>query len=62
MSNHPLDQDQKNVKALADRAGELIDRRTLASTGLKLALPALATYMVSREAMAMAGSGGMIKK
>ena len=57
MTNEPLDQDQMNIQALADRAAKLVDRRTmLVSTARIIALPVLLTHVVSREAMAMTGS------
>ena len=56
-SLHPVDRDP--VEDLNNRAAELIDRRDmLASTGRKLALPILVTYVCSANAMGQTGSGG----
>jgi len=60
MNNKPMDPDQIRVDELAGRAKKLIGRRAmLGSTARKIALPVVATYMVSRSDLAV-GSGGMM--
>ena len=51
-------EDRERIANLASRAGKLISRRSVvALTGRRLALPIQATYVVSKTAMAMSGSG-----
>ena len=59
MTNERMEaEDREEVANLASRAKKLISRRSLiASTGSRLVLPVLATFLISRDAMAMSGSG-----
>jgi hypothetical protein len=50
-------QEQQQINRLAGGAEKLIDRRALLSTGRLLALPALVSLCVTREALGAAGSG-----
>ena len=51
-------EDQARIDELAKRAELMIDRRQMiVATGRKLALPALAMFLVSRSAMGQTGSG-----
>ncbi len=47
------------IEALAARAEPLMTRRAMfVSTGQRFALPVLASFLISKEAMAASGSGG----